>query len=846
MKIKKIKKCFCFLILIIIVILINFFYNNNEEHKKNVKMGKTVEDSNVVQSDIVVNGKEISNFLEQSISIEPHIDENTGVKYITYEDFGAKAQEGYDDYNVIKETHEFANKNKYEVRAEEGKTYHIYRLEETEPIIVQTNTNWNNANIVIHDEDINDRDTRNYAIFQITSDLNNITINDRTILDNININKQTKKIEKLAGYGNCICFAFNTEKRQYIIGNDNGATQEDIFKIDNEGNVLNEIQWDFEKITSILLIKIPEETLTIENANFITNLPESDYEQESGYFARNIVCSRSNTIISNISHNVDNTQRLAGPYFGFIKVSYVSDIVLKDSSLYSHKYSQKSNYDLTIEHSINIAIDNVTSNDIEDEQRWRITATKYTKDITYRNCILNRIDSHRQAHNLTIENCTIGVKGLTLMGSGELNLKNVTRLGYSAFISLRSDYGSSWEGTINIENCTFRPKNAKNIISITFLYDNNELHNYGYDLYLPNINISNSDKYYIFYNTDDTVGDQIGDITKIYKLPNNVIINSYQTESGKKIKLFSNKFYNSLDELGINLSMPLSDKEEVEITNEIGEKVTDGAITNKNIRINKKETEGIKTIVKVNGNEITENEMLLNQDGNYKIETIYENSSGEREQDTINIKIDKTVPQIEGVENGAIYEEAIIPLSSSKDIKTVELYKNGQAVAYELGKKIKEAGQYELIAKDEAGNETKIEFEIQYKLEPEIEEYTLEDKYILGIKTNTKLQDFIKIFNANEKYNVYREEKQLKNTEIVATGDKLVTEHGETYYIIVQGDVTKDGITSIKDIVTIRMNILGREKFDEYQEMAADLTKDKEITVKDLVMVRKIILGQKI
>lgn len=193
MKIKKIKKCFCFLILIIIVILINFFYNNNEEHKKNVKMGKTVEDSNVVQSDIVVNGKEISNFLEQSISIEPHIDENTGVKYITYEDFGAKAQEGYDDYNVIKETHEFANKNKYEVRAEEGKTYHIYRLEETEPIIVQTNTNWNNANIVIHDEDINDRDTRNYAIFQITSDLNNITINDRTILDNININKQTKK-----------------------------------------------------------------------------------------------------------------------------------------------------------------------------------------------------------------------------------------------------------------------------------------------------------------------------------------------------------------------------------------------------------------------------------------------------------------------------------------------------------------------------------------------------------------------------------------------------------------------------------------------------------------------------
>ena len=85
----------------------------------------------------------------------------------------------------------------YEVRAEEGKTYHIYKLDEIEPIFIQTNTNWNNANIVIHDEDINGRETRKYAIFEITSDLEDIIINDPLILENVEINKQTTKIQEL-------------------------------------------------------------------------------------------------------------------------------------------------------------------------------------------------------------------------------------------------------------------------------------------------------------------------------------------------------------------------------------------------------------------------------------------------------------------------------------------------------------------------------------------------------------------------------------------------------------------------------------------------------------------------
>lgn len=211
-----------------------------------------------------------------------------------------------------------------------------------------------------------------------------------------------------------------------------------------------------------------------------------------------------------------------------------------------------------------------------------------------------------------------------------------------------------------------------------------------------------------------------------------------------------------------------------------------------------------------------------------------------------NITLDKKAPEVTGVENGKVYEAAVTPDSQDDDIDSVELLKNGKSITYQLGNEIKDEGKYTLIIKDAADNETRIEFEIRYELEPESEEYKLDGNYILGVKANTKLENFRKILNGNIDYNVYRENKLLEDGEIVATGDKLITENNDTFYIIVEGDITKDGITNIKDLVKIRRNILKIEQFDEYQTMASDLAEDKEITVKDLVRIRKIILGQEI
>lgn len=862
-----------FLIICIIFILLFLIYRykdslltNNNYNKETIIANDENNVSDILVEDILessdydtLSGNTETQLATTNIEIEPHIDEETGVKYVTYEDFGAKSDEGFDNYQAMKATHDYANQYDYEVRAEEGKTYHIYKLYEMEPIYIQTNTNWNNANIVIHDEDVNDKDTRNYAIFRISSNTDDIIIKDASILENIEINKQTIKIEELAGYGECLCIAYNENKKQYIrSGNDqnSGESQEDVFKIDNEGNVLNEIQWDFENITSIRLIKIPKEKITIENANFTTILPENDYEQESGgYFNRSIECKRSNTVIRNINHNVNNSDRVAGPYYGFIKIFYVADIELENCILYSHKYYRKSNYDLILANAVNITIDNIVSNDIEDENRWGITGTNYTKDITYRNCVLNRIDAHCGVHNLTIENSTIGVKGLSLIGSGEVNLKNVTRIGNIAFIVLRSDFGSTWDGNINIEDCTFKPKNSNQIISFSTTYDSDgELHDYGYDLYLPNVNISNlkiedennsnsSNEYYVFYNAKDRTGTENGDMTNAYNLPQNIIIKNYETTSGRKLKLFYNKFYNNLDELGINLSMPLSDKEKVNIVTSDNETVEDNLVTNKDIRVVNNDVEGIETIVKANGSVLEKNAVISNE-GNYVFEILYQNTAGEVEIENISVTIDKTAPKITGVDNDVTYYKPITLNSTDTDIKELNVYRDKEKIEYTLSEEISEIGDYTIEVSDTAGNVNSIQFKIKSEFELEGENYTIVDNnYIIMNIDEVDLESLKANLKNNVKYNVQRNEEELESEEIIVTGDTITTENNNEYYLIIKGDNNSDGIFDITDLLMFKRYLINMIEFDELSQKAMDLNTDGVTDITDLLITKRTLIN---
>ena len=720
-----------------------------------------------------------NNVVNEYSNIEPHIDAETGVKYVTYEDFETGSSETEDCYQKIKEAHKYANLNNYEVRAT-SKIYNIYKLNDTEPILIKANTNCNNAKFIIHDENIKNFKAKDYPIFKIASNDANKIITDQNVLKEIKLNRNTNKLKALAGYGDCICIAYNEDKIQYIRYNyeNSGISQRDIFKIDNDGNILNDIQWDFDEVTKIMLIPIPKEQIIVENGIFHTNLPNDPYEQETGYFNRNIVCNRSNTMIKNIKHTVNNNDYIGGPYFDFIRLSYVADIELIDCELFSHKYKSKSSYDLILEYTVNTNIENVKSNDIEDSSRWGITGTNYTKDITYKNCELNRIDAHSGVHNLTIENSTLGKYGITVVGSGILKLNNVTTLSPSTLVYLRDDY--------------------------------------GYDLHLPNITIDGltindsnniSSKYpdiCIFDNNAARTGTDNGDIRNNYILPRNINIKNYQTTSGRKI--ISTKFYNNLSDLGINLNMPLKDKNEISIKDENDNDVNENTVTNRTIKISKNTVEGINIIVRVNDQTIENDVQEISQDGKYKVDVAYQNSD-DKQIESYNFTIDKASPSITGVEQGKTYTHKTFPVIKDDNLETAEITINGETKEIDLKDSIEEEGIYKIVATDKAENTTSVNFQI---VEPSDEDYKFKENKILNIATNTNKERFLQMANIDGNYKIIRNSKELTEEESIATGDILQMESGQEYKLIVKGDVNSDEVVNIKDIIELRKYLLMR------------------------------------
>ena len=75
---------------------------------------------------------------------------------------------------------------------------------------------------------------------------------------------------------------------------------------------------------------------------------------------------------------------------------------------------------------------------------------------------------------------------------------------------------------------------------------------------------------------------------------------------------------------------------------------------------------------------------------------------------------DTIPPVIIGVSEGAVYNKPVTPKASDTNLDTVELYKNGAKVpSYSNGNTISEDGNYRIVAKDKAGNETTINFTIK-------------------------------------------------------------------------------------------------------------------------------------
>ena len=205
--------------------------------------------------------------------------------------------------------------------------------------------------------------------------------------------------------------------------------------------------------------------------------------------------------------------------------------------------------------------------------------------------------------------------------------------------------------------------------------------------------------------------------------------------------------------------------------------------------------------------------------------------------------IDKTPPQITGIEQSGKYKESVTPQITDENLSEVKLIKDGQEVEnYKANTSITQEGIYQLKATDKAGNEASINFVIAY---PEDEKYKIENNTIKNIKGETSVETLKGKLQVDEKYTIKRKDTEIQNSDNIATGDILETESGNKYTLIVRGDLNKDGKVDIKDLVKMRKFLLLGNNLDESEEMAADTNIDgKEISIKDLVKMRIILLTQ--
>ena len=170
---------------------------------------------------------------------------------------------------------------------------------------------------------------------------------------------------------------------------------------------------------------------------------------------------------------------------------------------------------------------------------------------------------------------------------------------------------------------------------------------------------------------------------------------------------------------------------------------------------------------------------------------------------------------------------------------------------------INEIGVYTVYAKDEEGSEVVKEINITNIDETPVEEPEIDDtikssKYEVNTSSNmiSKItpDTDVSIFKSNIStevgYKVVdRSGNEIQNSDLVVTGDKLITDTGKEYVLIVTGDLNSDGDITISDLSKLRKHILKAEILEDEYQKAADINNDGDVTLNDVSMMRKVILN---
>lgn len=476
------------------------------------------------------------------------------VKPVRYSDFGAKGDGKADDIEAIAKAHAHANEKGLPVKADGGAIYRIGGKDRT--VNIETDTDFGSARFIIDDTAVENHRSH---IFVVKSKLKKIPLKGIASL------KRDQAKIKLSLPQACLVSVKNKHVKHYIrkgLNQNSGSAATDVFLVDKNGSVDpgTPILWDFDQITEISAQPVDPEQLTIKGGHFTTmaNAAPSKYT----YYARNIAIRRSNVVVEDLEHRITGEGDHGAPYGGFLNVGDCANVTVKNSIFTGHKTYRTigsagkpvsmGTYDILLTRALNVIFVNCKqTNDIRDRKYWGTMASNYCKNLTFDKCSFSRFDAHKGVAHVTIRNSELGHMGIKAIGRGLLTVENTTVYS-NAFVDLRPDYGSTWEGEFVIRNCVFVPSrlNSVNLIGGS----NSGQHNFGYPCFMPErITIDGlriEDKkapanykgpaIFAHFNRNFKSDDYIEKFP--YAKPKTVILKNVTTASGKPLRLSDNRF----------------------------------------------------------------------------------------------------------------------------------------------------------------------------------------------------------------------------------------------------------------------------------------------------------------
>lgn len=405
-------------------------------------------------------------------------------KIVRYEDFGAVGDGVTDDMEAICAAHDYANSHQLTVKSRPDAEYYIGSRALT--AFIETDTDWSTTRFIIDDRVV---ENNKVPCFSVRSTLQPFEMP---------IKKLSRDQKHLDFYPDQACYVrvTNSNQKKYIrfgLNQDNGSDQTDCFILDRDGSITTPIDWNYDTITDAIAWPIDDEILTVHGGIFTTIANEA--ESVYNYYDRGIEISRSNTIIDGVTHYVVGEGSHGSPYRGFLSAVKCANVTIQNCFFTGHKIYETigsaklpvsmGSYDLNATSVVNFSLRNCRMNHITDRTRWGVIGSNFCKNILVEDCILSRLDAHMGVSGTyTVRNSELGWQGLNAIGRGMLTLENVTLYG-GALLTFRADYGSTWEGTVKINNCKWILSDNGQGKSEIFEINNNGMHDFGYRCYMP-------------------------------------------------------------------------------------------------------------------------------------------------------------------------------------------------------------------------------------------------------------------------------------------------------------------------------------------------------------------------